>query len=48
MNIPEGRVEVYSNPAGGTYQRAEVFGRGEEARSHTVEGLAVNVGELFG
>jgi hypothetical protein len=41
-------VEIYSDPAGGTYQRAEVFGRGAEARSHTVEGLTVNVGELPG
>jgi Uma2 family endonuclease len=48
VSIPEERVEIYSDPAGGTYQRAEVFGRGEEARSHTVEGLTVNVGELLG
>ena len=48
VNIPEERVEVYSNPAGGMYQRAEVFGRGEEARSHTLEGLVVNVSELLG
>lgn len=48
VNIPEERVEIYSDPAGGTYQRAEVFGRGEEARSHTVEGLVVNVVQLLG
>jgi Uma2 family endonuclease len=48
VNIPEGQIEIYSGPAGGTYQRAEVFGRGAEARSHTVEGLAVSVGELLG
>jgi Uma2 family endonuclease len=48
VNIPDERVEVYSNPAGGAYQRAEVFGRGDEARSQTVEGLVVNVGELLG
>ena len=48
VNIPEGRVEIYSDPAGGTYRRAEVFGRGEEARSHTIEGLAVHVVELLG
>lgn len=48
VNVEAGQVEVYSNPAGGTYQRAEVFGRGEEARSHTVEGLAVNVSEFLG
>ena len=48
VNIPEERVEIYSDPADGAYRRAEVFGRGEEARSHTVEGLAVSVGELLG
>ena len=48
VNIPEELVEIYSEPAGGVYRRAEVFGRGAEARSHTVEGLAVAVGELLG
>lgn len=48
VNIPEEQVEVYSNPAGGLYEKVEVFGRGAEARSHTVEGLTVNVNELLG
>ena len=48
VNIPEERIEIYSDPSGNVYQRVEVFGRGQEARSHTVEGLAVSVGELLG
>lgn len=48
VSIPEKRLEIYSNPVGGIYQKAEVFGRGAEARSHTLEGLAVNVSELLG
>jgi Uma2 family endonuclease len=48
VSIPEERVEIYSDPADGSYKRWEVFGRGEEARSHTLEGLAVNVSELLG
>jgi Uma2 family endonuclease len=48
VNIPEEKVEIYSDPAGGAYRRAEVFGRGAEARSHTVEGLVVDVNELLG
>lgn len=48
VNIPEERIEIYSAPLDGSYQRAEVFGRGAEARSQTVEGLAVSVGELLG
>ena len=48
VNISEGKVEIYSDPSGGAYERTEVFGRGVEARSHTVEGLTLNVGELLG
>ena len=48
VNIPEEQVEIYSDAADGDYRRAEVFARGEEARSHTVEGLAVSVSELLG
>jgi Uma2 family endonuclease len=48
VNIPEGRVEVYSDPSGDSYLRAEVFGRDAEAHSHTVEGLNVSVIELLG
>lgn len=48
VNIPEKCMEIYSNPSGNVYRRVEVFGRGAEAQSHTVEGLAVNVAELLG
>jgi len=48
VNIPDELVEIYSDPVGDSYRRAEVFGRGTEARSHTVEGLAVKVRELLG
>lgn len=48
VDIPAGRVEIYSDPSAGTYRRAEVFERGAEAKSHTIEGLAVAVTELLG
>lgn len=48
VDLPEERVDIYSNPSGDTYQRVEVFGRGQEARSHTVEGLTLSVGDLLG
>ena len=48
VNIPDEQVEIYSDPSGDSYMRADVFGRDAEARSHTVEGLAVNIGELLG
>lgn len=48
VNIPDGRIEVYSRPSVDSYARAEIFGRGDVAKSHTTEGLTVNVGELLG
>ncbi|HWS86663.1 MAG TPA: Uma2 family endonuclease [Pyrinomonadaceae bacterium] len=48
VNIPDEQVEIYSDPADGSYRRAEVFGRGKEARSHTVESLAVSISEFLG
>lgn len=48
VNIPEERIEAYSAPSGDLYQRVEIFGRGQEARAHTLEGLAVNASELLG
>jgi Uma2 family endonuclease len=48
VNIPDGQLEIYSDPSGDSYLRADIFGRDDEARSHTVEGLAVSVRELLG
>jgi Uma2 family endonuclease len=48
VNIPGGRIEVYSDQSGDSYRRVEHFGRGASARSHTVEGLAVEVAEVLG
>jgi Uma2 family endonuclease len=48
VNIPEERVEIYTEPVGEAYQASAQFGRGEHAQSPTVAGLAVSVDELFG
>jgi Uma2 family endonuclease len=48
VNIPDERIEVYSDPAGEAYLRAEQFGRGLSAQSQTLKELAVSVEELFG
>src|ERR1700755_2730338 len=48
VNIPDGRVEVYSEPSGDSFLRPRVFRREGAASSHTVEGLAVSVKELLG
>jgi Uma2 family endonuclease len=48
VNIPDGRIEIFSDPSGDTYQRAELFERGRQAQSHTIERLKVTVEELLG
>ena len=48
VNIPGERIEVYSDPEGETYRQVRRFGRGRRARSQTVEGFGVGVGEVLG
>lgn len=48
VNIPEGQLEIYAEPAGGAYQFKQVYKRGEEARSHTLPQLKLGVAELLG
>src|SRR5437763_648781 len=48
VNIPDERVEIYSDPSGDAYGQVKQFGRGEQAHSPTLKELVVSVGELFG
>jgi Uma2 family endonuclease len=48
VNIPGERIEVYSDPEGETYRQVRRFGRGRRARSQTLEGFGVGVGEVLG
>jgi Uma2 family endonuclease len=48
VNIPEEQIEIYTKPAGETYESVAQFGRGERAQSPNVEGLVLRVEELFG
>lgn len=48
VNIPEERVEIYSDPSDGAYRVTTQHARGETAQSPTLARLVVNVGELFG
>jgi Uma2 family endonuclease len=48
VNIPDERVEINSDPAGGEYRRVTQYARGERAQSPTVQALTVSVDELFG
>ncbi|MDT7543443.1 MAG: hypothetical protein QOE33_3347 [Acidobacteriota bacterium] len=48
VNLPEEQIEIYTKPAGETYESIAQFGRGAGAQSPTIEGLALSVDELFG
>src|SRR5947209_17059868 len=48
VNIPDERIEVYSDPSGDAYGQVKQFGRGEQAKSPTLKELVVSVGEFFG
>jgi len=48
VNLPEERVEVYSDPAGGDYQTARSFARGRRLQSQTLASLRVSVAKVLG
>jgi len=48
VNIPDERVEVYTDPSGEAYAQVKEFGRGERAQSETLANLVVGVAELVG
>ena len=48
VNIPDGRIEVYSDPSGDAYGQVKQFERGEQAQSSTLKELVMSVDELFG
>ena len=48
VNIPDGRIEVYSDPSGDAYGQVKQFGRGEQAQSETLPNLVVEVSDVLG
>jgi Uma2 family endonuclease len=48
VNLPEERIELFAEPAGGDYQTKKVFSRGEELQSHGVADLRVGVSDVLG
>jgi Uma2 family endonuclease len=47
VNLADGEIETYSHPAGGVYTVTDKLARGGEARSQSVEGLAVEVSRVL-
>jgi Uma2 family endonuclease len=48
VNLPEERIELFAEPAGGDYQINMIFSRGEEVQSHGVADLRVGVSDVLG
>ena len=48
VNLPEERIEVYSDPAGGEYRTARSYARGRRLQSHTLAALRLSVSKALG
>lgn len=48
VNLPEERIEVYSDPAGGEYQTVRSYARGRRLQSHTLASLRLSVSKVLG
>jgi Uma2 family endonuclease len=48
VNIPNERIEVYTDPSDDAYGQVKEFARGERAQSETLANLNVDVAELIG
>jgi len=48
VNLPEEQIEIYAELTGDAYQTIRHFGRGEEARAHTIDDLTVRVADVLG
>ena len=48
VNLPDEQIEVYAEPAGGTYRVGKHYRRGERAQSHTLDNLSAVVAEVLG
>ena len=48
FNLPDEQLEYYARPAGGEYQIARVFKRGESLRDEAVPGVTFDVESILG
>jgi Uma2 family endonuclease len=48
VNLSDGRIEAHAAPAGGVYQTAGTYARGDELRSHALPALRLPVAEVLG
>ena len=48
VNLPDERIEVYSDPAGGEYRTISSYARGRRLQSHTLAALRLSVSKVLG
>ena len=48
VNLPEERIEVYGDPAGGEYRTVQPYARGRRLQSHTLASLRLSVSKVLG
>ena len=48
VNLPEERIEVHSDPAGGEYRAVRSYARGRKLQSHTLASLRISVSKVLG
>lgn len=48
VNLPDERIEVYSDPVGGVYQTVRSYARGRRLQSHTLASLRLSVSKVLG
>jgi Uma2 family endonuclease len=48
VNLPDGLIEVYSDPAAGAYQTVRPYARGRRLQSQTLASLRLSVSKVLG
>lgn len=48
VNLADEELEAYADPAGGAYQTADSYARGDELQSYALAALRVSVAEVVG
>jgi Uma2 family endonuclease len=48
VSLPDEKIELYAEPAGGSYQFTRDFQRGEDVQAHSIADLRVTVADVLG
>jgi Uma2 family endonuclease len=48
VNLPDEKIEVFSHPSNGVYQKSQELKRGEKLKSQTISDLSLSVADILG